>query len=555
MRWWAAFIALALISAAFITAGAATEYIVSPRLVKVEIADRSPVTFHRTDESFGGVYTLSVTGMGNPIYGRGIFLLLNETGEVRLKIEVVRGPSSFRFEVKRIRVHPEWCYVHFELSEKRGAPVRVEPLEVEVGRDVTAESPLVMDFAIKPYAFKEEFPYGGVERCTVYFEVYGNATFGKNFEEWWPWSLGVPVYVLNPEEPVDVEIRKISLRLEVGADYYPREGFLSGEVRVRNNLAGDVVLKELEVKETRFLGAGTSSYHDRIKVDAVLRPGQSKNVRFEEKWYCSPYDVRTYPNGSIMIALHYLSEKGEGVKRFLYFYDLKRGEWVPPTTGVTRRQTRSQATATGGGGAPSRPSAGPRLVDELYRLLQSPVTALIILAIALSVAGLVAVARPRPAPSGAARPTPPPPPSPPPPKLKELPRHVYGECLKIMEGKLQEYRDLKRGGKSRYALYALHDGLEAALKEYAKGAGVITADAEKWMTLGDVLRILSDHSLISGIENRMIRQVMEVRNRYKHRKPTAEPKKHEVDNCGIAYEVVLSKFRSRYGPLPPQSQQ
>ncbi|RLG06684.1 MAG: hypothetical protein DRN59_02590, partial [Thaumarchaeota archaeon] len=259
MRWWAAFIALALISAAFITAGAATEYIVSPRLVKVEIADRSPVTFHRTDESFGGVYTLSVTGMGNPIYGRGIFLLLNETGEVRLKIEVVRGPSSFRFEVKRIRVHPEWCNVHFELSEERGRPIRVKPLEAEVGRDVTAENPLVMDFTIKPYAFKREFPYGGVERCTVYFEVYGNATFGKNFEKKWPWSLGVPVYVLNPEEPIDVEIVKISLRFEVGADYYPREGSLSGEVRVRNNLAGDVVLKELEVKETRFLGAGTSS--------------------------------------------------------------------------------------------------------------------------------------------------------------------------------------------------------------------------------------------------------------------------------------------------------
>ena len=576
------------------------DYVLRLQLTPIELADRTPLVLdEEKGEALGGLYRLSLTGNGNPFYGNGLFLLPNETGVVELRLEVLRAPSGYRLAVNGIWMNPRWCDVHFELTaDGYTKPIRGRALEFYVRKFVTQEKPLSIRLLVKPYAFKELLPYGWIESCVVDMEISGNISFGANVRKV-KWSMAYLVHVLKPEDGLEVQIERPLLAFGVrrerdpitGGDYLTRI-ILKAGLGVRNNLEGDVVLEKIEFN---FLfgpkSPETTSRSYELELNRILKPGQAENIRLEEEWgeYIREEVWKVWGNGTLMIKLHYLWEKGKGIKRFFYAFDLRGAEKISPQAVSALKTTTSKAhgyTATQASGATvstasatgSRPGGLPIFLGDWGRIVLNPVTILLVLGLVFSIACLVArrggkerrgageaEAGPRPPPLPPPA-LPPPPESPPPsprrgapiiprPQAREaIPRWVYGECLKIMEGKYREFRRLRESGELRYALYALHDGLEAALKLYAKAARLITLEDEKRMTLGDVLKLLSQRHLISEIEDRLIRQVIEIRNRYKHIDLTTEPDKKIVDNCGVAYEVVMREFRKRYSPLPPEEQ-
>jgi len=192
-------------------------------------------------------------------------------------------------------------------------------------------------------------------------------------------------------------------------------------------------------------------------------------------------------------------------------------------------------------------------MENLSRILISPITMLLILGLALLSALLIA--RRRGGGRAEARTKAVPPPSPPPPSGPEpaaprpiaVPTWVYGDCLRVLEGKYREFRSLYESGRLRYALYALYDGLEAALRLLARRSGILGPQPDTRPTLRDIVALLRRENAISDMELELIRRVAVIRNKYKHRELTAEPMRGEVDQAKMAYQIVMREFKRRYG--------
>jgi len=60
------------------------------------------------------------------------------------------------------------------------------------------------------------------------------------------------------------------------------------------------------------------------------------------------------------------------------------------------------------------------------------------------------------------------------------------------EGKYREFRSLYDSGRLRYALYALHDGLEAALRHLARQSGVLGLQPDTRLTLHNIVALLRE---------------------------------------------------------------
>jgi len=322
------------------------DYLLRPVLRRVELTNTATLTLsEKKFEDFGGVYKFTVTGKGNPLYAKGLLLTPNETGVLDLRLEILRAPSGYKVAVERIWMNPDWCDVHLELSaEGLDQPIRGRALELRVEEYVTQERPLILKLMVKPYAFKRMLPYGWIESCSIPIAIYGNVSFGANVKKD-TWYLGFNVYVLNPEEELAVETKTPALTFVlregvVSKGIYIEGAALKVELDVSNNLDSDVVLKNVEVSIT--LG---SSEVDRseTELDYILKPGQSKSIKLEKEG--SGITFLEAWNGVMMIDLYYLSERGSGIKRFLYAFDLRDGERLSPQTATT---TESQSYTTRG---------------------------------------------------------------------------------------------------------------------------------------------------------------------------------------------------------------
>ena len=595
----AAALTLLILLAVSMEVAAGADYVLKPVLKPIELTDRTPLILdEERRESLGGTYRIYLKGKGNPLYGKGLFLLPNETGVVDFRFEILQAPSGYKLWVERVWMNPRWCDVHLELAaEGYTQPIRERALIFNPEEYASREEPLSIRLLIKPYAFKELLPHGWVEECFVDMEISGNVSFGANAREE-KWSMGFTVYVLKPEDELEVEIERPFLAFEVGQRREPwgtleyvskiilRTGF-----DIRNNLDGDLVLEKARVDFV--FGSrppGVEKWSNELKLDRILRPGQAETIRMDEEWgtYFHKEVFEDWQNGTMIITLHYFTERGEGIKRFLYAFDLSEAEKISPQATATKstaamipkNQSRTQTIISTSRIISTRTTSRPRPgvlpipVGDLGRIFFNPVTILLVLGIVLVVACIVAKrggkagrgaseveGGPRPPPLPPPTLSPPPEPSPPsmrrvqttmpkPSRQKVVPRWVYGECLKIMEEKYREFRRLRESGELRYALYALHDGLEAAMKQYAKDVGAITAEAERRMTLGDVLKILLNQGLISDLECELIKRVSKIRNKYKHKVLTVEPTREEVNQASGAYQIIVKEFRKRYEPLP-----
>jgi len=578
-------LALLMLAAAFLeSAVAGSEYVLRPALKRVELTDRTPITlYEKTYESLGGTYRLSLTGIGNPLYSNGLFLLPNETGILDLRLEILRAPSGFKLAAESIWMNPEWCDVHFELSaEGLAQPIRERALSLEIEKYAVQGSPLSLKLEIKPYAFKEALPYGWVEGCDVRIVLYGNASFGANAEEK-SWSIWFPVYVLKPEEKLGVEVRNpvLSFEVERRRDSWASGDFikkisLEAKIEAANNLDSDVVLEK--VVAVVALGPNfseASRYSYETELDYILKPGQVKSIKLEKKWegYFTK-ELWSRPNGTVMIKLFYLSEKGKGIKRFFYAYDLREAEKLSPQAAATTSkattisQSRSYTAAQTSTfrsvsstlTSRSKPGGGGGLVDllgDLGRIIMSPVTILLVLGLVLSIACFIAKKGGGGRAEAQAKAAPPPPPSPGKSKPaasktaveRIIPRWAYGECLKLMNDKYREFRSLRQAGQLRYAIYALHDGLEAALKLLARESGVLGLQPDTRLTLGEVVKLLKKEDILSDLEYQLIHEVARIRNKYKHRDLTAEPMRYEVDRAASAYLILMRQLKTCYDAI------
>jgi len=562
-------------------AGSDSEYILRGALRRVELMDRAPIILEEeVYEGLGGAYRLTITGMGSPLYGKGLLLLPNETGVVDLRLEVLRAPSGYKVAVRRIWMNPRWCSVHFELSaEGLGQPVREEALEFMVGSYATQDAPLSLRLMIKPYAFKEKLPYGGIEGCFIDMRIYGNVSFGANVKKE-SWYTGFSVYVLNPEDGLYVEVRSPALALKVereksflGTFDRVRSIGLNAELDIRNSLAGDVVLENIEILlsfNPKF--SGTTKFSYEVELNNILKPGQAESIKLEREWeeYFTIRPEEGRGNGTMMITLNYLSERGRGVKRFLYAFDLvSGGEPSPRAAATTATVSRAATQATRS--APTtltttttlttetKPSMGlAALIGSLSRTLINPITILLVLGLVLFSTLLIARRGGRAGARGeAAPPHAPPAPSrlgpaaPAPRPVGEIPIWVYGDCLRVLEGKYREFQSLYDSGRLRYALYALHDGLEAALRLLARWSGALGPQPDTQPALRDIVALLRERNIISDMELELIRRVAATRNKYKHRELTAEPTRNEVDQAKMAYQIVMREFKRRYEDRQP----
>jgi len=469
-----------LILATAYAEAAESEYVLKIPLKPIELTDRTPLILDvESGEILGGVYRISLTGAGNPLYAKGLFLTPNETGVVELRLEVLQGPSGYKLGVESIWMNPSWCDVHFELAaEGYAGPIKWKGLNFKPEKYVTQEEPLIIKLSIKPYAFKTALPYGEITKCYVHVRVYGNVSFGVNVREK-EWSLGYPVYVMKPEENLDVEVKNPLLRFEVEPDGFIRKVFLDAEIDVTNNLEGDMVLKK--VWATVALGPEIAKapswecpgWEYESELNYIIKPGQSERISLEVDWDGSKW-LKTR-NGTVMIGLYYLTERGSGIKRFFYAFDLSEAERISPQATATKStaatilksrsrvetQTSTSRTVSTAPISGSRPVQLPDLIGDLGRILLNPITILLLLGAILGVACFIAKkeggrgkeGRGAGEVEGGPRPPPLPPPAlPPPPETPPLsprrttpivprpqarevvPRWVYGECLKIMEG-------------------------------------------------------------------------------------------------------------------------
>ena len=559
---------LLMLATAYVEA-AELGYVLKLPLKPIELTDRNPLLLDvESGEILGGVYRISLTGPGNPFYGKGLFLIPNETGVVELKLEVLRAPSGYKLGVESIRMNPSWCDVHFELSaEGYAGPIRWEELDFKLEKHVTQEKPLSLKLTIKPYAFKAALPYGGIAECYVHVTIYGNISFGANVEKK-TWSMGYLVYVMKPEEKVDVEVKNPLLSFRVEPDGFIRKVFLDAEVDIANNFEGDMVLKK--VWATVALGpelAEAPGWDYEAELNYILKPGQAESLRLEKEW--DGYKWLNSRNGTVMIGLYYLTENGSGIKRFFYTFNLKETEKLSPQTMTTASKStiilKKQSYATTGTSrtvlststSRSKPGGLADLTEYLGRIILNPVMILLVLGLVFSIASFIARRSGQVAEEKMKKASPPP--SPHTSRLKQttktaiqriIPRWVYGECLKIMEEKYREFRELRESGQPRYAIYALYDGLEAALKLLARESGVLGLQPDETLRFREIVNLLMEGGVLSVSEFQLIKEVAEIRNRYKHKALMIQPIEQEVDKAAANYLKLKKWFQKFYNTRP-----
>ena len=121
--------------------------------------------------------------------------------------------------------------------------------------------------------------------------------------------------------------------------------------------------------------------------------------------------------------------------------------------------------------------------------------------------------------------------------------------MRAMVEKYREYRSLYGAGRLRYALYALHDGVEAALKLLAEGVGIPGYWPDTRFTAGEVARILGEREILTARELGWVHTVIEIRNKYKHRELRREPREAEIYRAAEAYLELMDWFKRRYAGL------
>ena len=564
---------LLMLATAYVEA-AEPGYVLKLPLKPIELTDRNPLLLDvESGEILGGVYRISLTGAGNPLYAKGLFLTPNETGVVELRLEVLQGPSGYKLGVESIWMNPSWCDVHFELAaEGYAGPIKWKGLDFKPEKYVTQEEPLIIKLSIKPYAFKTALPYGEITKCYVHVRVYGNVSFGVNVREK-EWSLGYPVYVMKPEENLDVEVKNPLLRFEVEPDGFIRKVFLDAELDVTNNLEGDMVLKK--VWATVALGPEIAKapswecpgWEYESELNYIIKPGQSERISLEGEW--DGYKWLKTRNGTVMIGLYYLTENGSGIKRFFYAFNPKETEKLSPQTITTASKStiilKKQSYATTGTSrtvlststSRSKPGGLADLTEYLGRIILNPVMILLVLGLVFSIASFIARRSGQVAEEKMKKASPPP--SPHTSRLKQttktaiqriIPRWVYGECLKIMEEKYREFRELRESGQPRYAIYALYDGLEAALKLLARESGVLGLQPDETLRFREIVNLLMEGGVLSVSEFQLIKEVAEIRNRYKHKALMIQPIEQEVDKAAANYLKLKKWFQKFYNTRP-----